>query len=761
MFHFRLKSDKKPNGAKVSAGKHLQYINRQGSYSDQSLAASHVEYINREKAFANRGDCLFHAHHLPKWAHDDPKKFFQAADEYEAADNRRYREIEFALPNELKTVEQYRQIINAFIAKHLQDHYYAYAIHDKIGVMSEGQHHPHVHIMFSERFIDDVEKAKERTPDNFFKYPARRKKDGSEPSFEERWNRGAPKNRKWASKDYLKELRADFALIQNDVLEKNGFSIRVDHRSLKAQKEEAERNGDTFLTRLFNRIPEEYVGVISCHEDDEPKIERLRKFRQLRKQHFDLLTKLDALTKETDELESKDAAQESETRAKKLIDTYECVSQYQQELKTKMLTAVAEVNKWKRIIISHHDALTQAKLEYMTKAERELWQKYFETLAQKKRLEEFLATLHKPKEFQKLATKAYEDILVGVHAKIKSLSAASLAMKSDVEKIEQRLEEPDFKKNVLLITHQILQANTHARRMLRQASADLDKAIAELSDTLVDKKIEEPQNIFKTHEVYDLIRRQFFVLKKEHGKNLDLKFELQRQVISTQRALAMAKNIFVRGEYKRLHEALRRQQKDSQRLAKKLIAYSQQEKNFKQTDWKVLPKATFLQQQYYLTKQRTLLEMEKSRLDQLKISLQTKQAELDARCQVPESQQKIEKIAAGILRKNFKHVRRLEEVEARDKELAQRMAHAKEQMLTLKELLSREKTSTHYKVVSHDVPPKEQAASLIANAILLEPQAVQLVVRSIGNNLEMEKNWELMSELDKDELIRKKIVREL
>ena len=39
-------------------------------------AESHVEYINREKAFENRGGCIFHFHHLPKWAKDDPKKFF-------------------------------------------------------------------------------------------------------------------------------------------------------------------------------------------------------------------------------------------------------------------------------------------------------------------------------------------------------------------------------------------------------------------------------------------------------------------------------------------------------------------------------------------------------------------------------------------------------------------------------------------------------------------------------------------------------------
>ena len=145
----------------------------------------------------------------------------------------------------------------------------------------------------------------------------------------------------------------------------------------------------------------------------------------------------------------------------------------------------------------------------------------------------------------------------------------------------------------------------------------------------------------------------------------------------------------------------------------------------------------------------------------MNLSLQNKQAELDARCQLPDSQQKIEEIAAGILRKNFKHVRRLEEVEARAKELTLRMNRAKTQMLVLKELLDREKSSTRYKVLLPDVSSKEKAASLIADAILREPQAVQLVARSTGNNLEMEKDWELMSELDKDEFINKKIVREL
>ena len=204
---------------------------------DYIFASSHVEYINREKVYANRGGCIFHSHHLPKWAKNDPKKFFQAADRYEGKGNRRYREIKFALPNELKTVEQYRQIIDAFIEKHLKDHYFAYAIHEKIGALSEGQRHPHVHIMFSERLIDEVEKIQERSPKNFFSYPDRKKKDGSEPTFDEKYNHGAPKNRHWTEKSFLSVLRADFAQIQNEVLEKNGFSIRVDHRTLVSKIE--------------------------------------------------------------------------------------------------------------------------------------------------------------------------------------------------------------------------------------------------------------------------------------------------------------------------------------------------------------------------------------------------------------------------------------------------------------------------------------------------------------------------------------------
>ena len=153
--------------------------------------------------------------------------------------------------------------------------------------------------------------------------------------------------------------------------------------------------------------------------------------------------------------------------------------------------------------------------------------------------------------------------------------------------------------------------------------------------------------------------------------------------------------------------------------------------------------------------------MERSRLDQITVSLQNKQVELEALCRQPEAVKKIEEIATGILRKNYKFVRELEEIEKRDKQVVQRMNHAKEQIKALENRIACDKVNTRYRVTVSDTLTNNQAASLIADAILFEPEAVQLVARFNGNNLEMEKDWELMSEFDKDEIIRQKIIREL
>jgi hypothetical protein len=289
----------------------------------------------------------------------------------------------------------------------------------------------------------------------------------------------------------------------------------------------------------------------------------------------------------------------------------------------------------------------------------------------------------------------------------------------------------------------------------------LDKAVADLSDALFTQTMEEPQSTFKTREVYDLIRRQYHGLKKEYENNFALKLKLRHKIISPKRAIAIAKNIFVHGDFKQLRENIRRYKKDEQLLAQKSFAYNNEKKKFQSADWKVLPRSTFLHTQYYLTKQQTLLELKKTRLDQLKFSLQKKQTELDSLCQPYEAQRKIEEIATGILRKNYKFVRQLEQIETHEKELIPRVNHVKEQMKALEDRIARDKAGTRYRVTNSDTLSNNSMATIIADAILFEPEAVQLVARLDGNFLEMKKDWEMMSDLDKDELIRKKIIREL
>ena len=139
-------------------------------------------------------------------------------------------------------------------------------------------------------------------------------------------------------------------------------------------------------------------------------------------------------------------------------------------------------------------------------------------------------------------------------------------------------------------------------------------------------------------------------------------------------------------------------------------------------DWSVVSHSIFAQEKYLLTKQKTLIEVEKARLTNLKLSIEREQAELDSLCQKPDSIKKIELIAAGILRKNYKFVRRLEEIETRVKNLAQKINHAKEQLDALKIQLSLDKPNTAYKVISNN--QSNNFAAIIADAILMEPQAV-------------------------------------
>ena len=92
---------------------------------------------------------------MPEWAQDDPRSYWAAADEYERANGRLYREVQFALPKELSEAER-RKAASSFAAsadRSPERLPYTLAIH-----RGDGEN-PHAHLMFSERANDGIERS--------------------------------------------------------------------------------------------------------------------------------------------------------------------------------------------------------------------------------------------------------------------------------------------------------------------------------------------------------------------------------------------------------------------------------------------------------------------------------------------------------------------------------------------------------------------------------------------------------------------------
>ena len=112
----------------------------------------------------------------------------------------------------------------------------------------------------------------------------------------------------------------------------------------------------------------------------------------------------------------------------------------------------------------------------------------------------------------KICAKIMHAVFAG-YAKIQNFDIVmkidALTKEPDELEVKERrsLEQPEFRNNILMVTHWILQANTHARKMLKQANDELDKAVDDLRNALFVRAMEEPQTSFKTREVYDLVRR--------------------------------------------------------------------------------------------------------------------------------------------------------------------------------------------------------------------------------------------------------------
>lgn len=192
-------------------------------------AGPHAAYIAREGQYANRlerGEKLevTEAGNMPAWAQSNPLAFWQAADAYERKNGTTYREMEIALPRELDA-EQRAALVREFVRQEIGDrHAYQWAIHTPTA--ADGQEQPHVHLMFSERQRDGIE----RDPEQYFKrYNAKApEKGGARKGYGPSAGQTLTKAERAAE---LKELRGRWEAMCNAHLERAGVEQRIDMRS--------------------------------------------------------------------------------------------------------------------------------------------------------------------------------------------------------------------------------------------------------------------------------------------------------------------------------------------------------------------------------------------------------------------------------------------------------------------------------------------------------------------------------------------------
>ena len=758
-YHLRVKNDTKSSGVKVSAKRHVEYILREDG-------KAHADYINREGAQSNRDDCVFKGSQLPKWAKGSAQRFFSAATRYEDKGNRRYKEIELSLPNEL-TLEQNRQIVDNFIDNHLANHYYAYAIHEKAGELS-GERHPHVHIMFSERLVDDVERTNERAAYKYFRRAAKPLKGEQVASFERRREHGAPKDKKWHDKKYLYKIREDFARIQNEVLAKNGFSTYVDHRTLKAQQESAEKDGDDFLAKLYKRVPEEYVGILPPQAENELSTE-VKRYRAVVQDKQHLLFQNDMQQKTALEFETKFLVRQAALASHALMKSEEYKSANLGDaplhvLNQEILTGLARIKEVKRYLIGIEKAKEQAERQYLTTMERKFICEYKNAQGQEYNLRKLLSELKELPETYKESQEEFQTIKRAMEKKIRDLRIFLSTNQAQVHTVEEKLLRPYLRKNVELVVHGILQRNLEVLNELKKASEAVLQNVDALRNKLAIR--EEIKTTFTAKEVRNSLARQYRSLKKEHEQAIIQCCNLRLKRVTTRKALSKAKNIFVHDTFKKLHTEQQAYKKALAKYERDKSAYQKRERSFKST--KGTNYAEEFQAHYYLTKEKVRLREFEQKLSATKIRLDRELNRLETLYKTEEAQEKIAIIAATILRKNLKIAQEYKSTIKRADGLCDKLQATKKRFYVLDESLYRLKQNHLYRVIQAEPYSAKTAklnenelTAIIADALLGEEYAVELVARSEVNNLEMDKDWKMMTDFEKEDIIRKKIVREL
>ncbi len=288
-----------------------------GSRSTGQSAAAKYDYISREGRYAEaRQDEVVHVESgcMPAFAAADAREYWAAADSHERSNGRLFRSLTAALPNSLDLAGRLK--LARTFAAHVTagEMPYTLALHAGLSREPGTPDNPHLHLVFSERVNDGVERA----PELWFRRAAPAGKDPA--------SGGARKSERTKPREWLEETRKSWAEEMNLAFGRAGVDDRVTAESHAAQLARAREAGDREeQERLLLNPPSEHIGPAAKHRwEDRPgeqKPDRYAEYeqaeasaREVRLAHARDAAEAAAARRRIEKLDEKIAALEAEQR---------------------------------------------------------------------------------------------------------------------------------------------------------------------------------------------------------------------------------------------------------------------------------------------------------------------------------------------------------------------------------------------------------------------------------------------------------------
>ena len=433
-------------------------------------------------------------------------------------------------------------------------------------------------------------------------------------------------------------------------------------------------------------------------------------------------------------------------------------------LNQEIVDGLTRIRELKRDLVGGLRARHRAQKEYLSTADYQFIRDYESKINQRVYLERFLRRLALSSWQYPDNERALRYIERRIKEKHSKLHTYLVQQNPHYWAIQEKLKNPYHRKNIELVIHGILQNDLKILAELKKTSEDVLQKVAAMRNRI--DLHETFKMTFTLSEIRDNIRNQYLSLKKQYEDAVDIKNCLMLKQVSPLNALLRAKNIFVHGGFDKLQSLQESYRETLAQFERDKSEFLHWEQSFNDKNW--ISCGDKLREQYYITKKKIHLENTERKLSATKIRLDTEFARLDNLCQTEEAKEKIAFLAANLLFKNLNIAHEYETAKKLVVDLSEKLQVAEKRFHALNDNYSSMKQNRLYRViqpVNHSAKTtslkENELIAIIADALMGEPYAVQLVARSSGNNLEMEKDWELMSELDKDELINKKMIREL